>query len=170
MLIAIWKLVMSVEVGIFGLRSAYSAMKYAKYDKLHHPELTPAQIWTWRDWVPYTLILYAMGVVVGMTGLMSIVWQTRHDLQIVQVTAAFGSVTLFIMLVCSCVCCCSFLSAKHTSRNVLAVFFTFVLVCSLYSDWILGVIAGSLIGVPSGDNSVLYWTYFAAKRLPLFMT
>ena len=38
----------------------------------------------------------------------------------------------------------------------------------LYSDWILGEIAGNLVGIPSGDVRALYWAYFAAKRLPMF--
>ena len=38
---------------------------------------------------------------------------------------------------------------------------------ALYSDWILGAIAGNYGGVPSGDNVWLYWGYFVAKKLPL---
>jgi hypothetical protein len=41
---------------------------------------------------------------------------------------------------------------------------------AFYSDWILGAFAGSLVGIPGGDNMFVYWTYFAAKRLPLFLT
>jgi hypothetical protein len=39
---------------------------------------------------------------------------------------------------------------------------------AFYSDWILGAIAGKWSGMPSGDNEWLYWSYFAAKRLPMF--
>lgn len=38
---------------------------------------------------------------------------------------------------------------------------------ALYSDWILGAIAGNYAGLPSGDNAWLYWGYFFAKKLPL---
>lgn len=37
----------------------------------------------------------------------------------------------------------------------------------LYMDWILGAIAGNFAGVPSKGNALLYWTYFAVKRLGL---
>jgi len=37
---------------------------------------------------------------------------------------------------------------------------------ALYSDWILGAIAGNLVGLPSGDVTLLYWGYIVAKRLP----
>ena len=40
----------------------------------------------------------------------------------------------------------------------------------IYSDWALAVIAHNIVGVPDGNNAkiaVIYWTYFAAKRLPM---
>jgi hypothetical protein len=40
----------------------------------------------------------------------------------------------------------------------------------LYSDWVLGAIAGNLAGFPSSDNAWLFWGYFVAKRLPLAST
>lgn len=42
-----------------------------------------------------------------------------------------------------------------------------LLLMLFYSDWILGAIAGNLAGAPSSDIAVLYWLYFATKRLPL---
>jgi hypothetical protein len=39
-------------------------------------------------------------------------------------------------------------------------------ISALYSDWVLGAIARNLAGFLSGDVSVLYWSYFVAKRLP----
>jgi hypothetical protein len=39
---------------------------------------------------------------------------------------------------------------------------------ALWSDWVLAGLADNLIGVPSSDNAVLYFGYFAAKRLPFF--
>jgi hypothetical protein len=42
---------------------------------------------------------------------------------------------------------------------------------ALWSDWILAAIhvrdGGNWSGIPSSDATVLYWGYFAAKRLPL---
>jgi len=41
------------------------------------------------------------------------------------------------------------------------------LLAALYSDWALAFVPGNMAGVPSSDNSALYWTYFFAKRIPL---
>jgi hypothetical protein len=38
---------------------------------------------------------------------------------------------------------------------------------ALYADWVLGCIAENLVGAPSSDNAMFYWTYFFAKRLPM---
>jgi hypothetical protein len=37
---------------------------------------------------------------------------------------------------------------------------------ALFSDWVLAVIAENDAHIPDGNNAVLYWTYFADKRLP----
>ena len=42
------------------------------------------------------------------------------------------------------------------------------IMASLYSDWALSAIAGNLAGIPSGDVSILYLSFFVAKRLPFF--
>lgn len=39
---------------------------------------------------------------------------------------------------------------------------------ALYSSWTITLLAGNLLGLPSWDNAVFYWTYFFAKRIPLF--
>jgi len=39
---------------------------------------------------------------------------------------------------------------------------------ALYSDWVIAFLAGNMAGVPMSDNALLYWTYFFAKRIPLF--
>ncbi|PMD16151.1 hypothetical protein NA56DRAFT_663393 [Hyaloscypha hepaticicola] len=46
----------------------------------------------------------------------------------------------------------------------------FGLLGAFYCDWILAAIAGNWGGFPSSDIAVLYWTYFAAKRLPMLST
>jgi hypothetical protein len=35
----------------------------------------------------------------------------------------------------------------------------------LYADWMLGSMVDNLLGVPSGDSVLIYWLYFASKRL-----
>jgi hypothetical protein len=38
---------------------------------------------------------------------------------------------------------------------------------AVYSDWCLAIMLDNLVGVPSSDNLVFYWTYFVAKRLAM---
>ena len=55
---------------------------------------------------------------------------------------------------------------RNFSRAMLVVPFATVTVLGLpYMDWILGVVAGNLAGVPGKGNSLLFWAYFAVKRL-----
>jgi hypothetical protein len=52
-----------------------------------------------------------------------------------------------------------------------ALIITIGVMTALWSDWILAAIhvgdGGNWSGIPSSDATVLYWGYFAAKRLPL---
>ncbi|TFK69632.1 hypothetical protein BDN72DRAFT_840114 [Pluteus cervinus] len=45
---------------------------------------------------------------------------------------------------------------------------SFIVLSALYCDWALGIMTGNLAGLPSKDNSALYWTYFLFKRLTMF--
>jgi hypothetical protein len=59
---------------------------------------------------------------------------------------------------------------KALSGLRLTIFTSFVILTvliTLYTDWVLVVLVGDWVGVPSSDNQVFYWTYFAAKRLPI---
>jgi len=64
-------------------------------------------------------------------------------------------------------------SSVYTDRSpslsialVLCIPWTFV-ACGFYSDWALGAIQHDLLGRPSGDNKVVFWTYFVAKRFTM---
>lgn len=39
---------------------------------------------------------------------------------------------------------------------------------TFYSDWVLGVMSGGIVGMPSGDRKVIYWLYWISERLPMF--
>jgi hypothetical protein len=43
----------------------------------------------------------------------------------------------------------------------------FGILAVFYSDWALGMMAGNISGLPSGDVAALYWSYFVGKRLPM---
>ncbi|KAJ9655255.1 hypothetical protein H2198_005871 [Neophaeococcomyces mojaviensis] len=173
-LIAVWKLVLSVEVGIWGVSASLKAMEHKKQRKGYmpvHMYNTIKKIWDADDWTPYTLIFYAAGYFVGIAGLGSIVWNLRHEQNIRYITYAFFAATASVIFVCMTLwCCCCCVSGISRQKLFLAMVFSVVMVGALYSDWVLGDIAGSLVGIPAGDPAYLYWAYFIAKRLPLLMT
>jgi len=172
-LIAVWKLVLSVEVGIWGISASLKAMEHNKQKEGYvpvHLYNTVKKIWDTDDWTPYTLVLYVAAYIVGIAGLGSIVWTLRHDQNIQYITYAFCAATASIIFVCMMLwCCCGCVEAISRWKLFLAMASSVIMVGALYSDWILGDIAGSLVGIPSGDTE-LYWAYFIAKRLPLLMS
>ncbi|KAK3998051.1 hypothetical protein QBC44DRAFT_313812 [Cladorrhinum sp. PSN332] len=126
-----------------------------------------------RVW--YWFPLYFLGSVVGFVGIMNVVGKHINENQQVKIiTGVFGGVTLIVVLAVLISCwlfmsgtgCCgtvgvTFLAGAGVAVFVLSVLFAF------YTDWVLAALAEDLVGTPSGDNAVFYWTYFAAKRLPM---
>ncbi|KAK4168404.1 hypothetical protein QBC43DRAFT_310189 [Cladorrhinum sp. PSN259] len=126
-----------------------------------------------RVW--YWFPLYFVGSVIGFVGIMNVVGKHIGENQKVKIiTGAFGGVTLIVVLAVLVACWLfmsgsgcfgtvgvSFVAGAGVAVFVLSVLFAF------YTDWVLAALAGDLVGTPSGDNAVFYWTYFAAKRLPM---
>jgi hypothetical protein len=104
--------------------------------------------------------LDALGMVVGFTGLVSLIvhnWSDRPKFHIITYVFAGAYVTAIIS------------SAVLGFRGlVLQTSFIGVLLVAGYGDWALGVMSNNLLGVPSGDSSALYWSYFILKRLTMF--
>ncbi|KAK4173901.1 hypothetical protein QBC36DRAFT_358822 [Triangularia setosa] len=142
-----------------------------EWHRYHLPGLKGGYHRVWY-WVP----LYMLGVVVGFVGIMNIV--LKHIMGIQQlriITGVFGGVVLLIVLVvvmllwlmmsesggCIEIVGISCLAATGVAVFALSVLFAF------YTDWVLAALAEDLVGTPSQDNAVFYWTYFAAKRLPM---
>jgi hypothetical protein len=128
--------------------------------------------------VLWWLVLYALGLIGGLAGLFSLVVQTIHmNYNVLIITAVFGSVLAaaivlfwFIILFWTW----DEIESK-TGGGFLSGLGAVVvgaagmgLMGALYSDWILAAIANNMTGVPTSDNAVLYYIYFAAKRLTLF--
>ncbi|MCJ1434992.1 hypothetical protein MMC27_004362 [Xylographa pallens] len=136
------------------------------------------------------LFLYCLGMTIGFVGLVSLVLATWEIKDVRIVTYVFGGVAgagiLFTIVVVAgcCYCdddddgksgCAKFWSVgAWTFGGGLTVCIGCVMVFgAFYSDWILGAVAHNLVGVPdSGDgiSSILYWTWFGVKRLPMFAT
>jgi hypothetical protein len=124
---------------------------------------------------PLWLFLYAAGLIVGLAGLFSLTkanWQ-NHTIRLITYIM-WGVPGGIVGLVGLCIACGvgdSFGErAGITFLALLAGGVTgFGVIAALYSDWVLAAIAGNYSGVPSGDNAILYYGYFLAKRIPLFV-
>jgi hypothetical protein len=51
--------------------------------------------------------------------------------------------------------------------GIVWAFVILTILTALYTDWALGAIDGDLAGNPTDNNEVLYFLYWAAKRLPM---
>jgi hypothetical protein len=113
--------------------------------------------------------LYWIGCLVGAVGLFTVVHETfpqNHGVQIA--TYAFIAVTGSGLVVGVLLGVYKH-SARHGSLIApIAAIIIFLVAAVFYSDWVLAAVERNWIGVPSMDNAVVYWLYFAAKRLPLF--
>ncbi|KAK4459725.1 hypothetical protein QBC42DRAFT_182731 [Cladorrhinum samala] len=126
-----------------------------------------------RVW--YWFPLYFVGSVIGFVGIMNVVGKNINDNHRLKlITGVFGGVTLLVVMAVLVLCCllmdgsgcCGALSISFLAGAGVAVFVLSVLF-AFYTDWVLAALAGDLVGTPSSDNAVFYWTYFAAKRLPM---
>ena len=103
----------------------------------------------------------------GFTGLVSLMIQTKsaHH-KVILITSAFAAV-----LGCSIIAVTWIWYYYYDEVESVVLFLNFALIVismsALYSDWTLGVMAGNLLGVPSGDIAVLFWSYFALKRFTM---
>lgn len=116
-------------------------------------KISTSQVWGWTA-------LYAIGILVGYSGLFSLVRQSWHIHAVRDLTISYIVVTCAFTLL-------GLFSADEALWLTIGLFMIGTgMIAALYSDWILAAIAGNYAGVPDGNNEVLYWTYFAAKRLP----
>lgn len=176
-LLAVWKTTMSFTLAVVGMHRSITLRRTRGGNVQFGSSLA---IFAW-------LIVYGLGTIVGLAGLLSLVGESfrlNRDVRII--TYAFGGLIIFLSL-------CAFLVTFLSSRSALeegvygksikkrigdagvSAFFSGVvgmifvgMLAAFYSDWILGAIAHhGWAGAPSDDNMWLYWSYFVAKRLPL---
>jgi hypothetical protein len=196
-LLAVWKIVMSMIVGAWGISASRNAMKVSAYEllaksskidlaKFPHaaaradpppsyegrdvPYKAPC-IWSSEDHTWLTLFIYAAAAVVGLVGLISLVVENFWISGVWKITTVFGSLILGTGL--ACLALWWWVDADEEENSVrrhskalllglglssLGVVPTLMLIlAAFYSDWVLGALAGNLVGVPSGDNAYLYW-------------
>jgi hypothetical protein len=199
-LLAVWKLTMSATVGFWGIWASLRAIKnkgiaYDIVSKTEGVEDDAPKRFSVFGRSFFTLIIYFLSMAVGLVGVVSLAVENFHNPQVWKITAVFGSLVAFVGVAVLLIRACG------ESRNVFGAAATSVfgvvpalmlVLGAFYCDWILAALAGSLIGVPSGDTAFLYWvsvrirgfmltlngecvltseqTYFGAKRIPLFLT
>ncbi|KAF2494915.1 hypothetical protein BU16DRAFT_51086 [Lophium mytilinum] len=214
-LIGVWKLVTSVVVGAMGIHRAilarekkpapspagtpltqpspYLSPNPGMYKQPNHtttsfftlvpetpiakPKHNTAPLW----W----LILYLLGTVTGMTGLIAlIITSFRHNKDVRSLTYGF---TIAVIVLSMATAAYWYKIHWEANRNgytgltaltsaykdtfgsfFLAFIGAFGFFAALYSDLVLGAIAQNWGGFPSEDNSALYWTWFVAKRICMF--
>ncbi|KAF2101674.1 hypothetical protein NA57DRAFT_73115 [Rhizodiscina lignyota] len=165
-LLAVWKTTMSFTLAVVGL---HRSVKLRKYKGMELEE--EGGIFAW-------LVVYALGTIVGLTGLISLVIQTfTVNPKVRIITYVFGGIVGAAGLITLIAMYCSFRGdAEGFVTSVFGSMFAMVvaiaccmgMLAAFYSDWALGAIAkDDWAGAPSDDNKWLYWSYFAAKRLPL---
>ncbi|KAH8654551.1 hypothetical protein BGZ60DRAFT_156578 [Tricladium varicosporioides] len=58
---------------------------------------------------------------------------------------------------------------RHEDWSVIIIWYWICsLLLMLYADWVLAAVDKNWIGLPDQKHVALYWTYWAAKRLPMF--
>jgi len=162
LVIAVWKLSMSLLNGLTALHVAILVVL--------HPEGEAKDSKTAAWWI----LLYVPGMMAGVIGLMSLVGKVAtHSHPLLSLTVSF-----YLIIGASSIV--SFISTiviyyrrgdvpGNYIKGGFALTIAFFLVLSaLYADWCLGIMLDNIVGVPSGDKSILYWTYFVAKRLTMF--
>ncbi|KAF8537310.1 hypothetical protein BDD12DRAFT_887999 [Trichophaea hybrida] len=140
LLIAMWKSSLSITLGTLSVHADLILRRDLLVDI---DQMIEEAIW----W----LIIYGVGTIIGLAGLGRLVVKSWGDKVVVLATKVFSGVAIVAIV---------FTWGVAVGQHGL--------LAALYSDWVLAGLAGNLIGMPSSDNSVLYFAYFSAKRLPFF--
>jgi hypothetical protein len=171
-LIAFWKMSLSTMLPLSTFTTAYYMSRNDLDTDYENAPRNPVCPLRGQKMTPsiYWIPLYMLGLIVGLVGVFSLVKETWLDSPAVRVvTYVFGGIfgaIIFTILVFSLLKGLEILLAiplagLFAPTIVLAVLGVF------YSDWILAAVAGNMAGLPSSDVEVLYWLYFAFKRVPL---
>ncbi|KAK3362566.1 hypothetical protein B0T25DRAFT_8905 [Lasiosphaeria hispida] len=188
LLIAVWKLMLSVTLSFMTIHAARliddrkakdSRIIDGSYEPVYGGYSDASKAASLRanpfGKIMWWSILYFAGAIIGFVGVVNLVrlnfsaiWELRV------ITYTFGGVLLGVPMLCMLVFFYQrgggggFIKAlSGLGLTVFAGFVILTALIALYTDWVLAALAGDWVGVPSSDNQVFYWTYFAAKRLPM---
>lgn len=156
---------MSATVGFWGIWASIKAIKnkgiaYDIVKKAEGAEADGPKPYSVFGYNFLTLLIYSLSMTVGLVGVISLAVENFADPQVWKITAVFASLVFFVgvvaLLLGACGADSSFFGAAAAS--VFGVVPALMLILgAFYCDWILAALAGSLVGVPSGDTAFLYW-------------
>ncbi|KAH8748320.1 hypothetical protein BGZ57DRAFT_861701 [Hyaloscypha finlandica] len=114
----------------------------------------------------YTTGIYAVGVIVGIPGLISLVVETWKVPHVQGLTTTWAAILVVFGFTGT-------LFSKQLHQSTLVMLpATIAATCAFFSDWLYAAIAGNYWGVPNDAhlNKFISITYFIAKRLPFSLT
>ena len=125
--------------------------------------------WNRENNNPWWVFLYIPGLVIGLVGLGMLVRQSWDNHTVRVITYLMWGIPGGLLALFAC--CLGVLMRRNMeagmSTLIIGVIGAIGILGAFYSDWILGAVAQNYTGLPSGDNTVLYWGYIVAKQLPL---
>ncbi|KAF4628399.1 hypothetical protein G7Y89_g9761 [Cudoniella acicularis] len=79
------------------------------------------------------------------------------------------TLTIWLIGILPAICCTICVISGIEVWKVLVGFGAYIIIAIMFwSDWIISCITGDFGGSPDGKVAIVYWVYFAAKRLPMF--
>ncbi|KAI5843590.1 hypothetical protein BZA05DRAFT_410697 [Tricharina praecox] len=160
-LVAAWKVCLSISLSAL---SMHVAVLFAREKQggggasIPQEELSAARWW---------LLMYILGMLVGLFGLLSLVREAWPDNRAVQRTTFIcGRAAVLVGGLWAASRWCPKLRDMPRDPRNLIFQLALGLVAAVYSDWALAALADNPTGQPSGDVAWFYFLYFAVKRLP----
>lgn len=170
-LISVWKLCFSLELGVWGVMAALVARRnpvHHHYDDGH--KCGEQRVQAFAGPARFLTIVYIIPLLVGAIGLFDVVDQTIHQTLVFEVTLAFGvaaAAVAIVALFCFGLLLLSLCDVVERIEPLETSFAicgsVFLMLFAFYSDWVLGAIAGDIVGTPGSDNGSLYWVSEACE-------
>jgi len=167
MLIAVWKALLTLSNGAFSLHISVVLTPYKPFAWWGEMAEQPERICSYNELrgAMWWLVIYILGTLFGLVGLVSLVIMAWEDNKVVELTTyIFGGIAVVVTVVLWALGP----AGEQLGFGVLVLLLTLGVIAALYSDWVLAGLAENLSGMPYGDVVPLYFSYFAAKRLPMF--
>ncbi|KAK0646959.1 hypothetical protein B0T16DRAFT_458834 [Cercophora newfieldiana] len=113
-----------------------------------------------------------VGCIIGVVGLQSLVREIWDYAHIRYLCYGFGGAAGFLVVIILIV---RFLLVRYKDMRsdrlggmFASILITLGFLALFWSDWVLAFIKQDATGVPDGNNAVIGWFYFVAKRLTMF--